>query len=111
MNVPTNATASAIPSINATESGPNDRSTSSNDNCLDKLAFRIITIAISAAKAIKNDNNAINNDSAKKILNTSLPLAPTALNTPISCVLDEIDTVIKLNHNNAENNANAKPEK
>ena len=60
-------------------------------------------------RAIPNARRDMNNDSEKNILNTSLPLAPTALNTPISWVLDDIDTVMKLNSNNAEKQANTIP--
>ena len=78
MNVPTNATASAIPSINATESGPNDNNTSGILSSLDKLLFNTITIINADITAIINASKAINNDSEKKILNTSFPLAPMA---------------------------------
>ena len=41
-----------------------------------------------------------------KILNTSIPLAPIALKMPISLVLEEIDTEIKLKSISEANTAN-----
>ena len=46
-------------------------------------------------------NAAINKDSEKKILKTSIFLAPIARKTPISLFLEEIETEIKLSNINA----------
>ena len=49
------------------------------------------------------------NDSEKKILNTSDPLAPTALKIPISRFLLDIETDIKLKSKSIENTASTTP--
>ena len=48
-------------------------------------------------------------DSEKKILKTSEPLAPTALNIPISRFLLEMETEMKLKSNSIENTASTTP--
>ena len=103
------ATVIAIPSINDADIGPNVKSLNDKNNFKAIYWFKYSTIAIAPIKAITNAIKAIDNDSAKNILNTSFPLAPTALNTPISWLFDEIETVIKLNNNIAANIAKTIP--
>ena len=52
--------------------------------------------------------NAMTNASLKKILKTSLDLAPTARRIPISFFLLEIEMVMKLANNKAEKTARPK---
>ena len=49
------------------------------------------------------------NASQKNILNTSVPLAPTARSMPISFFFADIDAVMKLNNNSMENIASTIP--
>jgi hypothetical protein len=58
---------------------------------------------------IKSSGEIEVSDSAKNILNTSILLAPTALKTPISFLLIEIETATKLRSINAEINPATKP--
>lgn len=51
----------------------------------------------------------IKKDSEKKILNTSVPLAPTALRIPISLFFCDIETEIKLEKRSAANTAITRP--
>ena len=52
---------------------------------------------------------AIMTASEKNILNTSIPLAPTARRMPISLRLDDMDVEMKLNSMSAENTAMTSP--
>ena len=85
-------------------------------NATDKILNEIIDIPVCSMNDLSIKNSTIlapiteinehialmNKDSAKKILKTSLFLAPIALKIPISFFFEEIDTVIKLRSIKAE---------
>ena len=108
-NVEINATTSAIPTIIPTDTIPNTNSVT----CKFISDFKIELISPQPKNAPISASTVhiptIIPASAKKILNTSVPLAPTARKIPISLRLFEIDIEIKLNIKSAENTANTCP--
>ena len=90
----------ATPTTNTTVNGLNERMdipiSSTNDLSMKNSIMRAAIIEINEQTAL------MNNDSAKKILKTSLFLAPIARRIPISFFFEEIDTVMKLRSIKAE---------
>ena len=103
-----NETKIDIPKIIATDFQPNTNNLISA-NPVAIFEFKILHNTFEANIDKIKQINTITIDSLKKILNTSIPRAPTARNIPISFFLLEIDIEMKLNISNVEKTANTIP--
>lgn len=97
MNVEIKATIIDNPKINIIEGIPNTNK-ETLFNILAKLLLIILQITCPPKIEIIKQIPTIIKDSIINILNTSIPLAPKALNIPISLFLLLIETEIKLNN-------------
>ena len=106
IKVATTAVAKAIANNTIHDNGPNTNSDASIKST------RIPLIALHTATLpmieIARHTAVMTKDSEKKILNTSILLAPTARRIPISRFLYEIEMAIKLDNSNAANIANTR---
>ena len=98
---------SAVPIIISIENGPNMNIEAPNSSAI----FVLIKEHKSAVPTVEINEqiNAMINDSEKNILNTSVPLAPTARKIPISRLFCDIDVEIKLENRSIANAANTSP--
>ena len=97
----------AVPIIISIEKGPNTNIEAPSSAAI--VSLRIEHIMVVPVVASNEHINAITKDSEKNILNTSAPLAPTALKIPISRLFCDIEVEIKLEKRSIANKANTSP--